>query len=254
MCDCFLPDQAGLRHQFAKLWGSGNDIFNKCCFRRRMHNMRILPKISSLLCTMVLICGCQGGKIIEPNSGFRSDPQTEPKGVIVRPGLALNVQVLASGQKEVDEKNRRISEICSLSLPLIGEVVITNMTVREIQAKLTKLYCRYYVDPQVIVEGQIEQGDTAVSPWGYVTILGRVKKPGQVNIPPTSDLTVSRAVQLAGGLDTSANNSAIIVTRKVGNANKQFEVNLDRVGAMGLIKEDIILIPGDVVYVPEMIF
>lgn len=99
----------------------------------------------------------------------------------------------------------------------------------------------------------MEAGDSAVSPWGYVTVLGRVKKPGQVNVPPTRELTVSRAIQLAGGLDTSARSNAIRVTRTRGSAAEQFEVDLDRIGALGQTKDDVRLLPGDVVYVPEAV-
>ena len=86
-------------------------------------------------------------------------------------------------------------------------------------------------------------------------MLGRVKNPGRVNIPPTRDLTVSGAIQLAGGLDTSARDSAVLVTRKdEEGASNQYEVNLRRVGSRGEVEEDLTVLPGDVVYVPEMIF
>lgn len=210
-----------------------------------------------LVAAGLLACsGCQSGRHLAGNQDAGPAPEAHEAvtGSLLRPGLTVNVQVLVAGQKEVDEKNRRISELCSITLPLIGDVSMTNMTVREAQDVLKKLYRRYYVDPQVIVECQMEAGDAAVSPWGYVTVLGRVKKPGQVNVPPTSDLTVSRAIQLAGGLDTSANSTTILVTRKHDNSKEQFEVNLDQIGARGQVKDDIRLLPGDVVYVPEMIF
>ena len=111
------------------------------------------------------------------------------------------------------------------------------------------------MDPQVVVEFVKDQDSDLVSPWGYVTVLGRVKNPGRVSIPPTQDLTVSGAIQKAGGLDTSAKDTSIRVTRQLPEGRtKQFDVDLRKVGSTGQVREDLILTPGDVVFVPEMMF
>jgi protein involved in polysaccharide export with SLBB domain len=197
--------------------------------------------------------GCQStGHVPRDGDETRSpDASNAVSGAELRPGLTMNVQVLVTGQKEVDEKNRRISESGLITLPYVGDVHVAGVTVAEAQAVLRAAYGRFFVDPQVIVECLMESGDTAVSPWGHVTVLGRVKKPGHVNMPPTRELTVSRAIQLAGGLDTSARSNAIRVTRTRGDGTEHFEVNLDRIGARGKSNDDIQLVPGDAVYVPE---
>ncbi len=203
----------------------------------------------------LLVCvGCQSSR-----NGVRKEDipsAAEIRGINgaqLRPGLTVNVQVLVTGQKEVDEKNRRISESGAITLPLVGEIRVADLTISEAQALLKTAYSKVYVAPQVIVECLMETGETAVSPWGHVTVLGRVRKPGQVNMPPTRELTVSRAIQLAGGLDTSARSSSIRVTRTRGNNSEQFEVDLDKVGERGQTKDDVLLLPGDVVYVPEAV-
>ena len=95
----------------------------------------------------------------------------------------------------------------------------------------------------------------AVSPWGSVTLLGRVKSPGRVPIPPTRDLTVSAAIQRAGGFDSSARKTAIRVTHRADDGSLSVrEVDLEAVGSRGELEHDIVLAPDDVVFVPEMIF
>lgn len=172
----------------------------------------------------------------------------------LRPGLIVNIQVLVAGQKELEEKSRRISEAGAITLPLVGEMRLEGLTVSEAQDQLKTAYSRYFVTPQVIVECLVETVEGAVSPWGYVTVLGRVKTPGMVNLPPTREFTVSRAIQLSGGLDNSARSNAIRVTRPRGDGSEQFEVDLDRIGASGQAKGDVLLLPGDVIYVPEAVF
>lgn len=207
-----------------------------------------------LFLSILLACaGCRSVRPPAPTNG-QADPPSAPQEVAqveLRPGLLVRVQVLVTGKTEVDEKDRRISEAGIVTLPLVGNAQIAYLTVAEAQAVLRTAYSRYYVQPEVIIECQMESGDAAVSPWGYVTVLGRVKRPGQVNFPPTRDLTVSRAIQLAGGLDTSARSGAIRVTRTRSGFAERFQVDLDRIGARGETQEDVPLVPGDVVYVPE---
>ncbi len=171
------------------------------------------------------------------------------------PGLVLSVRVLVAGKKEIDEPNKRIANAGELSLPLVGNVMASGLTLDQLSERLTKLYTEYFIDPQVVVEFVKDQDSDLVSPWGYVTVLGRVKNPGRVSIPPTQDLTVSGAIQKAGGLDTSAKDTSIRVTRQLSDGrSRQFDVDLRKVGSTGQVRDDLILKPGDVVFVPEMMF
>ena len=171
------------------------------------------------------------------------------------PGLVVTVSVLVSGKKEIDEPAKRISNSGEISLPLIGNVQANGLSLDELVAKLTKLYNDYFIQPQVVIEFVKDQNSDMVSPWGYVTVLGRVKNPGRVSIPPTQDMTISGAIQKAGGLDTSAKDSAIKITRQLpGGKSAQYEVDLRSVGSRGRVHDDLILKPGDVVFVSEMMF
>lgn len=213
----------------------------------------------------VLLTGCRGPAIAGPDeaavtNGVAAVLAAGPGrregviGALLRPGIAVNVQVMVAGAKEVDEPRRRISDAGSITLPLIGTVNLAGRTVTEARLLLESLYGRYFVKPQVVLESTIDSGEGAVSPWGHVTVLGRVKNPGQVSIPPTRDLTVSRAIQLAGGLDSSARRNAILVTRTTDGESEQIKVSLDNIGARGSADNDIALLPGDVVFVPESVF
>ena len=171
------------------------------------------------------------------------------------PGLVVGVSVLVSGKKEIDEPAKRISNSGEISLPLIGNVHAGGLSLDDLATKLTKLYRVYFVEPQVVIEFVKDQNSDMVSPWGYVTVLGRVKNPGRVSIPPTQDMTISGAIQKAGGLDSSAKDSSIKVTRQLpGGGSAQYEVNLRSVGSRGRVHDDLILKPNDVIFDPEMVF
>jgi polysaccharide export outer membrane protein len=168
----------------------------------------------------------------------------------------VNVVVTVAGQTELDEQGKRIGDTGELTLSLLGAVPVAGMTLPEAAERLAERYRHYLRDPHVEMSYAFDSGEEdrgATSPWGTVTVLGRVKKPGRVNIPPTRDLTVSKAVQEAGGFDTSAKQKAIRITRthKDGTAEK-FTVNMGKVALKG--GTDFVLQDGDVVFVPERWF
>ena len=207
--------------------------------------------------SFILIAGLLAG-----NAGCRSAPtfgQPDPgkTGDLVRlkPGLVISVTVLVAGKKEIDEPAKRVSEGGTVVLPLLGELDIADKSLEELQDKLTKAYRQFFVEPQVILEFAKDVGTEGGSPWGFVTVLGRVKTPGRVPVPATRDMTVSGAIQKAGGFAASAKDSAILVTRSVqGGHTESRTVNLRAVGTAGRVEDDIVLEANDVVYVPEAMF
>ncbi|HMP74565.1 MAG TPA: polysaccharide biosynthesis/export family protein [Kiritimatiellia bacterium] len=175
--------------------------------------------------------------------------------VKLRPGLALEVTVLVAGQQEIETRASRISDNGTLVLPLLGAMNVTQFTLEELRRVLTGQYSRYYINPQVIVQFTRDSSSDGISPWGYVTVLGRVKNPGRIMIPATRDLTVSGAIQRAGGFDTSARINAIRVTRRgTGSEPEVRIINLNSVGADGRLEDDLLLVMDDVVFVPEARF
>ena len=175
--------------------------------------------------------------------------------VMLKPGLEISMSVLVAGKKEIDEPSKRIAENGTLILPLLGEMSVTNLSLDELQCSLTDKYKKYFVEPQVILDFVRDTEINGISPWGYITVLGRVDKPGRIPIPATRDLTVSGAIQKAGGFSSSAKDSGILVTRSLPDGRTETRViNLHAVGTAGRLKEDIILEANDVVYVPESMF
>jgi len=176
------------------------------------------------------------------------------KQVVLRPGLVLKVVVFVAGDVEISEICR-ISYGGYISIPLVGKVVAQGMTIGELSESLEANYGKnYFVNPTVYISYETK-GVKGVSPWGFVTVLGRVKKPGRVSMPATHDLSLTLALQQAGGFSSSAKQSAIRISRLNSDGEREkIKVNLDRVGAKGKGEEDIDLQAGDVIYVPETIF
>ncbi len=189
------------------------------------------------------------------DAAIQAPSSKEDKSPLLRPGLVVRITVLVSGKREIDAETVRVSDNNQLDLPLIGPVPAQGMTLLELNSTLQILYQDYFINPQVFADFVLEDRPDAISPWGSVVVLGRVRTPGRVNIPPTQDLTVSAAIQQAGGLDTSAKVTSVRVTRRsVEGSPEVFIIDFSAIGSRGRSENDLILRPGDLIFVPERVF
>jgi len=164
------------------------------------------------------------------------------------PGVALVVEVGSETMNVTVDQNGNIT------LPHLFEkqpIYCDGLTLESLKLKLVEVYRKYYRQPMVTVTFAPYDGK-GVSPWGTVTVLGEVGKPGLVNMPATMDLTVTKVLKSAGGCKPSADKTRIRVTRcdKDGNQTRTY-VNINEIGKKdGRVDKDMSLRAGDVVWVP----
>jgi protein involved in polysaccharide export with SLBB domain len=190
----------------------------------------------------------------QPETAFKPNGSASQMAPTLQPGLVVSISVFAGDHKEVNESEKRISSSGTLTLPLVGTLRVGGMTVDEVSELLRTRYSEFLRAPVVDVELRVGEDGETLHPWGHVTVLGRVMRPGRIGIPATQDLTLSMAIQLAGGFDTSAKLTEIRVTRQNGPKDKRtLEVDIKEVGADGAGSQDVQLQTGDIVYIPERI-
>ncbi len=200
------------------------------------------------------MCGCWTWTVTKNGAGFdeqaRYFEEGEPK---IKPGLTLRVGLTASGAPEVQEAFKEVNASGEILMPHIGAVKCDGLTVVELQEKIKTEYKKFFIDPQVTVGfPPIVEGSGMKSPWGEVLMMGEVARPGPVNMSSTRDLTVTRALMLVGGATPLADKRKVKVTRREKDGSlKKFIVDIDKIGQEGRSDLDIVLKPGDVVYVPE---
>ena len=208
---------------------------------------------------LLLGAGCRTAvpvPAVQPPVQVVSPAVTQDVAVVkIRPGLVISFSLLLAGKEEFATTAKRVSDAGTVDLPLLGTVSAQDLTLDQFSAQLAGRYRTYFVNPQVMVDFVRDTGTEGISPWGYVTVLGRVKNPGRISLPATRDLTVSGAIQKAGGLNTSARSEAILITRrKPGGDPETREVNLQAVGSGLRVGDDLVLQAEDVVFVPEARF
>ena len=173
------------------------------------------------------------------------------EGPVVRPGVALAISVTATGASGREQKQYFVDAEGYITMDLVGQVKCDGLSLIELQQKITEAYKLYYIDPHVTAVFIYQSGQNMVSPWGTVTVMGEVQRPGPVDVPSTQDLRVTRALQLAGGVTNIADKRRIRVTHceKDGSKTKT-RVDLVEIGEEGRPDKDIVLRAGDVVWVP----
>lgn len=169
---------------------------------------------------------------------------------IVRPGYALSLRVEVRGKLEVSEPRLRVSEEGELRLPLVGSIKADGLTLLQLRERIAGQYARYFVEPRIDVDF-ITDDARGIAPWGSVTVLGRVRKPGVVPLPATRTLSVIEAIQSAGGFESSANHRSVRVTNRKAESRT---LDLRGTELHSLPPESIALEDGDIVYVPERFF
>ena len=134
--------------------------------------------------------------------------------------LEIEILNLENGKRTV-----RVNTTGFVSLPLIGSVAVAGLTQQEIEIQVAALYGEKYLqDPQVSVF--IREYTTE-----RITVDGAVAKPGIY--PLVGQMTLLRALALAGGFGQIANPSEVKVFRRSDNGERQiatFDVDKIRAG------------------------
>ena len=141
----------------------------------------------------------------------------------------------------------RVSKSGSITLPLLGAVQVADKSVAEATAEIrARLDKDYIINPHVTltVMAYAQQ---------WVTVLGEVQKPGQVEIPPEGGLDLLGAIALAGGYTRVADASDVIVRRVINGHDVVARVDAKRLSRDTKVQEFLVQ-PGDRISVGESLF
>jgi protein involved in polysaccharide export with SLBB domain len=131
-----------------------------------------------------------------------------------------------SGEFALDGEGR-------IALPLIGDLVLARKSLREAETIITnRLKPDYLINPRVSIQ---------VANYRPFYILGEVKQPGSYAF--VNGMTVVQAVAIAGGYTYRARQSRVSIQRASDPARRQVPVGPDTV-----------VMPGDILNVPERYF
>jgi polysaccharide export outer membrane protein len=134
-----------------------------------------------------------------------------------------------------------------ISTPLVEDMVAVDKTPSQLARDVEKALAVYVKAPQVNIIVTIPAGANS-----QVKVIGQVLKPQA--LPYREGMTVLDAVLAVGGLGQFAAGNRAHVVRVVKGKTQEIKVKLDALMNSGDMRQNLALVPGDVVVVPESRF
>lgn len=206
----------------------------------------------------VLLACCPAAVLALPDQATAQAPATSaapaqeaPPAVttgpdyLIGPGDTIQVFVWRNPELSVSVPVRPDGKV---STPLIEDMVAVGKTPSELARDMEAKLAEYIRSPQVNVIVTNPQ-----SSFSKITVVGQVTNPGAV--PYREGMTALDVVLAVGGLaEFAAGNRAKLVRKDANGKAVERRLRLDDLLKKGRLKENVNMMPGDVLIVPESFF
>lgn len=196
--------------------------------------------LAAVLAALAL-AGCAGTARERPSAAQLETQAVEiTEDYVIGPRDTLTIVVWREQELSIPRIEVRLDG--KISVPLIDDVQAAGRTPLQLKAEITERLKEYITAPVVTV---------VVASIGskLVYVIGEVSREGPIQMQP--DMRVLDAIALAGGLNPFADRSRIKVIRSQGGAAAEFTFDFDRFVDGRDLAQNILLLPGDTVVVPE---
>lgn len=188
--------------------------------------------LRAALAGLLVLGGCGGGGALPEQAAVvpQVSATGEPLGYTLGTGDRVRVTVFGepdlSGEFEVDATGK-------ISMPLVGDIKIGGLPLRESERIVAQTLSQgYLANPRVNVE---------VLNYRPFYIIGEVNSPG--SYPYVNGMSVLTAVALAGGYTYRAKEDRMVITRATDPQRREVRA-----------APDTLVLPGDIIRVPERLF
>lgn len=164
---------------------------------------------------------------------------------LIGPGDTLNVFVWGEDDLSVTIPVRPDGMI---STPLVEDMVAVGKTPTQLARDIEKVLSEYIRAPQVTIIIQNFVGTFSAQ----IRVLGQAVNPGSV--PYRDNMTLMDVMLEVGGMTDFASGNRAKLTRTVDGKRQTTRVKLDNLMNKGDLDENVRMLPGDVITIPEAIF
>ena len=195
-----------------------------------------------------LWCALAGVLLSAHAFGAELTPETAPAAVApdyrIGPGDSLHVFVFENDQLSVTVPVRPDGKI---STPLVEDMVAVGKTPSQLARDIETSLSKYVKSPKVNVVVLV-----ALSVYSQVKVIGQVKEPQA--LPYHEGMTVLEALLSVKGLTQFAAGNRARIVRTVDGKQQDIKVKLESLVNSGDLTQNLPLLPGDVLVVPETRF
>jgi protein involved in polysaccharide export with SLBB domain len=183
-------------------------------------------------CLLAFASGCTSDNVKGSNPAIPAATSSAQ----LRPGDTLAVSIQSVPDPAVNSV--QIDEQGLISLPFIGNVAAAGATTAELAQRVRETYLSKKIYKLVDVSVTVTER--------YVYVGGEVTRPGRIIWTP--DLTLTKAIQSAGGFTLYAKETKVTLARD----QRAYDLNVNL--AQRNPAQDVFLMPGDSIQVPRSAF
>ena len=217
-------------------------------FRARHGASRAAARPAALLLPALLLAACAGrgqpAAGADPASVAEAD-QAATETYVIGPGDQLGIFVYHAPDLTTDVPVRPVGRI---SIPLVQEVVASGKTPPQLAAEITEALKKYVKDPTVTVTVR-----SFVGPFDrQVRVIGEATDPQAIAF--REHMTVLDVMIATRGLTKFAAGNSAVIVRRVNGEQKSIKVRLSDLIKDGDISQNVDVLPGDTIIIPQTWF
>lgn len=164
-----------------------------------------------------------------------------PKGYIMGPGDSVKITVYQNPDMATET---RISEVGSVTVPLLGPVELGGLTPAQAEIRIAALLKSGGYVPRAQVTVFVTQFRSR-----QVSVLGQVNHPGRYAIEEPS-IRLTDVLALAGGIGPGGAESVTVI--RAGNGEQRIEIDMLGLFDAPAQSKNIEIVNGDTVFVPRI--
>ena len=208
--------------------------------------MKFYINIFLIIVFLIGIAGCAGKPRLPEDSQHTQGPSVLVKTYKMSVGDQVMINVWKNPELSVAAPIRPDGKV---SVPLIGDVMAVGRTpeqlARNIETKLTS----YVKAPNVTVVLTNLQGHEFLS---RIRVTGSVAQ--NISLTYHQGMTVLDAILAAGSINLYADSNRTKVHRRTSEGTATYDIRLKDIMEKGDMTTNIMLLPGDIITVPERLF
>jgi polysaccharide export outer membrane protein len=180
---------------------------------------------------------------VTPDLSATTEPLFQPNRTDYRIGRQDLLEIEVFDVEELDQ-TVRVGDDGSITMPLLGRLVVAGLTKSELEGLIARLLEERYVrNPQVTVfVKEYESKKIAVS--------GAVKKPGTFEM--LGSKTLLELISMAGGLDNDPGTEIIIFRQGEGGSTQRIPVDMNRLVYEAEPTLNLSVQKGEIIYVTSV--
>lgn len=168
------------------------------------------------------------------------------------PGDSVSINIYAEPEMSASQ---RLDVTGILRLPMIGEIKLGGLSVREAEKTLEKLY-----RDRELLKAPLVSISVSNYALREVSVLGAVRSPGNFQFPKeTTNLDIADLITRLGGFTPTAKSDAVsVIRRKPDGREEVTTVDVERMISGrrrgDASRREFAVYPGDRIWVPERLF